>query len=848
MNGLATKLVDSPLTSVDDIFTHLTIPEIQKLRKEYKENIDTSKQDLFTLVGNKYRDLIKIAEDIDDMYTVTNDIDSDLTDLSYKPLKFVNFNNSSPQIKYNSTTRKNDALGSIERTKITVLRDLIYNKLIKLDLKIENCTVEGKESPLYHTSNFIYYAKVYYTIEIVFKDTLKNNKVLQEKFTSLKDNFLGFIENELTTFNLFNNSYQTNDKFKLNQKFRLRDLFLETTLYNEEEEEEDGNDLDEDDNTYESEDFSVSEPYNKHSPPIVNYLLTYIILNHSTSLNTSARIANKFLELRHEYLSKLLNQLNGKNVNFFGVFKYIENTAAYIQSYFKTPQNELLKNLQLFTKPWIALNIIGFKSWFKTDKIPFNQNVYLLGLHESALTDIAEYLEGVIGLVFQFVQTLLMKEVDLSNTLVIYYNFMLPLKTVSSFLEQCNLISLILKVDFDELLSLLSLQIRLVFKTHFEQLSSVLIKIVATHSTKPEYKNVKKLFTKDICSLMDSDVDQYINVLGQVSLNASNESSIESISTWFNNYNQYKELLLLEEIPYAKLTPETSLSHLCKSVSAWEFKSGNTEEIIETLHSEINTDYKIHIDTFTTKISELVKTSKNRKAYFYFLEILLFLNEKLASSNVQDSKDRIENLIGTVYTYLIEEVGNEYEAKLIVHTEELLQTSVKQNEVGEATLEVSRPTIRLSSLMYQFSRELSGINGKLLINSSFVELKNKWIQDVVDKISQLEAKEDPNGEAHNETEIIVKELNGNGNVADEKTERMHAEIAEATAIGNGIIHGHLSNKIQEQLFANTSYLLQFIQKHAEASKSIDDITSKRISQSVADFYKSNKNIYFPLLS
>ena len=60
--------VDVPPGNVEDIFTQYLIPQIQKLSKNYRDDAERAKNDLFKLVGHKYRDLVEIAEDIRTMY------------------------------------------------------------------------------------------------------------------------------------------------------------------------------------------------------------------------------------------------------------------------------------------------------------------------------------------------------------------------------------------------------------------------------------------------------------------------------------------------------------------------------------------------------------------------------------------------------------------------------------------------------------------------------------------------------------------------------------------------------------------------------------------------------------
>lgn len=216
----AIEVGDPDAASVDDIFRQMSIPQIHKLSREYKLKIEKTKSDLHSLVGSKYRDLIKIAEDIDSMYLISSDVDLKLTDLSYQKSNFIPFSNSNSHAKFNTIVRANHAREARRSSRILILRDAVNNILEKFDLKL---SINENGSPLVHTSNLIYYAKVYYTIESLFADLLERYSNLKQKFLRLKENFINYLENELSSYNLFDNAVYgtTNDKIKHNQKLKL---------------------------------------------------------------------------------------------------------------------------------------------------------------------------------------------------------------------------------------------------------------------------------------------------------------------------------------------------------------------------------------------------------------------------------------------------------------------------------------------------------------------------------------------------------------------------------------------------------------------------------------------------
>ncbi|KAF6057958.1 Vps51/Vps67 family protein [Candida parapsilosis] len=63
--------------------------QIQRLSSQYSTIIATTKNELHNLVSDKYRDLIKIAEDIGDLRNNSLTIEEKLQEISYKPSTFV---------------------------------------------------------------------------------------------------------------------------------------------------------------------------------------------------------------------------------------------------------------------------------------------------------------------------------------------------------------------------------------------------------------------------------------------------------------------------------------------------------------------------------------------------------------------------------------------------------------------------------------------------------------------------------------------------------------------------------------------------------------------------------------
>ena len=123
-SSISTQEDDTNLYSdVDEIFTKLDISQIHQLNKKYRNIIDDTKSNLHDLVGSKYRDLIKIAEDIGDIYQHSSDIDLKVQQLSYKPTKFISIYLDNYG-KFDSYMRKQNALQSQKDSRSIIVRNV----------------------------------------------------------------------------------------------------------------------------------------------------------------------------------------------------------------------------------------------------------------------------------------------------------------------------------------------------------------------------------------------------------------------------------------------------------------------------------------------------------------------------------------------------------------------------------------------------------------------------------------------------------------------------------------------------------------------------------------------------
>lgn len=922
-------------TSIDDIFTHLTIQQIQKLNKDYKQNVTNAKEDLHGLVGNKYRDLIKIAEDISNMYEVTSEVDQKLSDLSYGQSRFVSFNTLNSFSKYSSTIRRKEASEARRNEKLTILKNIINNQLVSFEIRLLS---SHRRPPLTNTSNYIYYAKCFYTLECIFGDTLKTDKHLANKLEAFKASFVSYLEAELSSYNAFSLTSYSNDagKHKPSQNLIWEDIISSANSYlvsddlddlNEDEDEEEDVRLHDTDYNEDSDpEDALHEAYNKGSLPIVNYLIAYIILNHNNEeLDTLSKVHDNFIKLRYDYLDKILSKIlstsklgNTYNINFFKIFKYIENTCDYISKYLNTEKptkNELLKNLKQDTGTWKASSLIGFHNWIENEDVKFNHDLVLRNVTNPKAVTVDDFPK----LLAIFSDNLINQNSNnsekginnLSNSFVIFHNFIISLKkldvsmvTNGSNSKLIELLSNSLKNNKTIATGLLENVIsktKHIFTLHFEALSKELgatadilstIKLSVSDKKFASGTRSLELFSSDLVETIDADLNKYIDFVSQISslpsLSTTNHDICHQINIWFDTYFEYKDIINFEkESDLNRLSPKNCLSHLSEALLSHKTtlsgKWGNfSRELMlnkfETLTESFNETLYNKIDNIIQAIESLVKTNEKNndmKTFYYLLRILLTLSDRFVSFNESNNQnDRICKSISALHTLCKDIFGSivknipciNNDDSSFLESFDTFIANLLSTPNGTLGLDLpNRPSLGLSSLMfYLSSKYLSPFTedytkdyeyGKLFLNQHvykmFTEAKKEWIlEDLIQK-------------------RIINELPGSvsntdGNKDDNKEP---IENKKEPLVGNDIDSSVITKEKFLLVFTNIVYLLQFangtpvndvndslIQGHAKKIKEamqdkidIDELSMTLIVKNIAEFYKSNRGIYLPLL-
>lgn len=702
----------SEKTSIDDIFTHLTVPQIQKLNREYKQNVSNAKNELHALVGSKYRDLIEIAEDISSMYAVTSEVDQSLLNLSYKQSRFVKFSGSNAASNYNSFIRKQEASEARKAEKLTILKNVINNQLTSFEIKVLS---SRQRPPLRNTANYIYYAKCFYTLETIFKDTLSTEKQLSDKLTAFKSSFLAFLRERLSSYNVFSLSSYSNSasEYRPSQNLVWENLFTGQNIYladddfNVYDEDENEDNLQDIDYTEEADiEEGLHETYNKNTSPIINYLVAYIILNHNNEkLNTLDKIRDNFVSLRYDFLDSLFKKIlstaepqNISHVNFYKAFKYIENTCDYVSKYFDTSKpakNELFKTLKQTTGSWKASSLIGFRNWFEVDDIKFELDLILShsGDQSSEVTVsslnkfpllLSSFCDALIKLISDNSNSWL---TDLSHVFVIFHNFIICLKKLEFFMisngSSSKLIDVLSKSTQNDktiavcLLDSVILKTSDVYTTHLKGLTNEskigkddsILSVIKLNLSNRDFNAETTdagLFTSNFVETIDHDLDLYIDKVAQITslppMSNVQKDVCHQINIWFDSYAEYNALISFENASdWSLLAPRNCLSHLSDVLSRNKTnvsgKWGNFSRDLllnnfKELTISIDKDLHTKIDFLVKEIGESVQDYQNSndlEALYYLLRILVTLLDRMTKLNKEASnKDSLSKPISVM--------------------------------------------------------------------------------------------------------------------------------------------------------------------------------------------------------
>lgn len=883
--------------SVEELFQKFSIKEVQNISRKHQHEAITAREELQKLVSSKYRDLIAITDEVTDTYEETKSLEVNLSDLAYRESKFINFNTSNNFSNFNKNLFLAEVNQARDSDKLRILDTVLNSTLLSFDLKVRSCQ-SSSSSPLLHTSYFIGYSKIYYVLETLFSVELETNKLFRQSFDTMKQNLNNYLKAKIASYNISGNSLYApdSDTYQENQNFTLSNILskaplnaLDENVFELEVETIDGGSSNGNNGSSLSDGVEkLFELLNKNTLPIVNYLAAYIILNSGSKGTTLSRSSClfDFLQLRFDYLNSILNQIDISlansspsifdKINFFQIFKFIENSFGYISDYFTSVdnKNQLIKHLTSAVKSWDVDKILGFPNWFD-EVLHFNLDPVTVKLPKSSITDMHEFKERYIALVSKLFTSLTKVDspqghsFEASRNLVLFNNMIVGLKKTEVWCIEngfkSQLISLISTSSLNiatEGLYTLSESMKNLFKLHVEHLlyqqGSVIDFI--EHSLKSEINDDQcKLFTSDFVSLINDDLGSYFNHITQAAINSSFSCSdtdndiIKNLNVWFDNCSQYAVLLdanqRISQKPSIAKDPSFDLYLLTQILSKPADDSGAKEtkwgkfnkdllmdefaRVLQSITEAFWTNTNVFFDRISQMQSEACE-DKNLLKLYGMTKILITLEQNLAVTKLDQSKleqelnKRIETGLVGAYQFILDTVPSLPDESSSVtfydQFEAVIQSLLKDLEVDDFSLP-SSPSLKLSTLMFQLSLKL--------LNPMNTSPLNDY----------------KNG-------MIFFNENGKGLFETKKNSWITKELISQTVYQ---VVGSMNKKLPKSsvlsLYANVSFLACFdsensvvetteIKKYSEDD--IDDIDFKEVAKNITQFYEACKNTYYPL--
>lgn len=745
--------------SIDELFEKYSLAQIQSLHRDYKSSVSRAKHDLHALVGEKYRDLIRIAEDINNMSTMSKTIDSQITELSYMSSRHVLFGNNRFS-KFESMVRAKNAKAARANSQKTILNSVINNKLIGYDLKLQTDTLSSAAS-------LVYMAKVYYTVSTRFRSTLQANPYISANFLHLKQNFVLFLEQKIA-------SYAARD-VSGNSLAQL--LFVDSKsqwiepanvdLLTEELDDVVDDDADSDESGLSSKNNYYSGP----TAPMISYLLAYTIVHHDDAeLNSLNSIAEKYIQLRFSYLERIIEEQlasgmhEPNNINFTVILKFIETTCSYAHNcFFSSASNELHTQLKHLSN-WNISDLIGFHHWFEEETVLFDKLSYKI-LTGSSLENTLSMLTQFLSLLYKTLKQILNSpsnatEFETGNQkLFVFHNFVAALRKVeiisNSNESECYVTKLVSGSDVvAKLLTFISGSLRDIFNMHQAVLTLQIATQIAheLESNKFTTGDSYELFSVDFVQMIDSSVDNYFETVLDISAQdepvRATKKSIDAPSLlkfWFQVENQLLDII--------QMSSDNAIGKVASAIErgtetdvsvAWgSFNSSSFSDVFDKLRQQVISTLAEKLRIFIKQMSTFVdqqSTFKNRDQLHYLSRLFLILKRNLLVAELTKLEQDLEAFVNKsvkkihemTFSNLLESGA---EAEQISFKQFLSSDRVATNDSETVPI---RPDLVLSSILSQLASQLTTSDtfkrheiystySDAKVKDLFIEIKNEWI-------------------------------------------------------------------------------------------------------------------------
>lgn len=833
---------DHATYSVEELFQKYSIATIQTLNNQYKADAEKAKNDLQQLVSGKYRDLISITDQINDTYECSKAFNLHLADFSFKSAKFVKF--SSPEFASFQKRLDFSTISDLRQTETTrVINDVIFEKLLYLDTLLKKTYY--KTSALLHTSNYIYFAKLYYILQTKYLSDIKNSKLTEDIFEKSKNAFLQFLTHQIAVYGLSNKLFNDTDISSSFQSFDLSQVVSSNPLiYLEIDDDfEVRNESKDIGNALELH-LDLPERYDQNTSPIVNYLICYILLTSKDISISRSTMLFEFLNIKYNYLKELLTKVNidasnYNKINFFNVLRYIENTFEYINEYFENNdvKNPLVKHLTNSTKRWNILN----DPFFDSSTLKINIDPILISLPPSSLKDLRDFKTKFVKIISVFFDglTINLKEHfdQLGQSLFVFKLLLVSLKKLELTCGNMGSRSQVIKLISDDdmlfdIMKSISANCNQLYQNHLNAFS----KLIALAETKYSQDSSEfNLFTSKFVNLVDDNLTAYYNHILEASSNSTfsfEQDLVKKLHSWFH---LNKELLLLFELSEQSDNKYFDLHEVTNYLSAeTEINWGkfNKKKLIDeftSLKSELISKFWEVYDSF---YQELLSITDNRinesdlNGIYYSIKVLNSLKKCLSESGLDiptiekqliTLDSNISNNYGKIFEVLTSRPDQPSSISFIDQFESIVSSSASDGTASDEIIlqvlaKLSSSVFKLASSLLNPDNddyELDYKKGVVFSSSDdiFKTCKNRWVEQLIESVYTM------------------------------------VKIEEVTLTKAIVLHSCI---LFMKFFATKDPKITDEESKRISLVEIDSTELSRIADGVKEIYKASENTYYPL--
>lgn len=678
--------------SANEIFAHLTVKQVQALRQKYAQGVADAKREIHALVGSKYRDLIDIAEDIDDMYAQTGAIDLLLAELALGQSLFVKFGPADTladrapgtpvtgthgargapgtrvtgargargapgtpitgargapgtgHIWFEADARRRAAAAARRAAAPTILRNLL-STLIRYDTRISGDTALPPPE-------CIELARYYRSVETLFAAVLRADRDATATFTALKQNFSSYLENQLCT---------------------ERDLTVESVWRDARWPDDDDDDDD------------------------ATILVAYAVLN--AELDSVGKVAEGVLQLRLSYFAAVLAEARAHaaggdhlaagaaagggaaridRVNFTAIFRYAERTFREARLHFGIeragaagPTATFAGALAAHTRPWRGSDLLGFHHWLEPDSVEFTPPRLE---PDAALARAAAHLDRFPEAAYAFAAALVRQGL-MAQILPAYLQFATHAGDDTALARALTAGGFVARLAEDAAARATQL-----YRELFAELEA---------ATQPADAGVAPpLFSAPLLALLDSSPDLYVARLVEVSAEA-----LPRLAAWFGRFDAYNAAL--EARPPA-------------AVAAVRAATART--------------FWRHLDRCVALLTAAARSAPSQ--WHRHLSVASQLHRHLAHCNLA---------MPPATATALDALCTELVARTVAHMPQLVPLERALASGRDATQPQSRPSLELAATIYHLA-DTFGAQGAIFADAYlrpiFVERKNAWMREL----------------------------------------------------------------------------------------------------------------------